>query len=88
MSNYLFNFVWGVLFFILVSFGQSAFVLADEGGDLSEPGWVLAYALVLFSLGGAVALLTVRLAGRSDTVFSEAELTAKREEEIKKITKH
>ncbi|MDR2642986.1 MAG: hypothetical protein LBC74_09350 [Planctomycetaceae bacterium] len=89
MSNYIFNLVWSVLFFVVMIFYQPVLLLAEEGGgDSSEPGWVLAYALVLFSLGAAITILTVRLAGRSDTVFTESELAAKREEEIKKITNH
>jgi protein-S-isoprenylcysteine O-methyltransferase Ste14 len=89
MSNYLFKFVCGVLFFVAIIFFCPVLVLAQEGsGDTSEPGWVLAYALVLICLAGAVALLTVRSAHRNDTVFTESELAAKREEEIKKLTKH
>jgi protein-S-isoprenylcysteine O-methyltransferase Ste14 len=75
-----------VLFFVAVTFCQPALVLAEDGE--SEPGWVLAYALVLLFLGALVTVLAVRLAGRRDTVFSDAELSAKREEEIKKATKH
>lgn len=86
MSNYVFNLVWGLLFFVAVTFFQPALVLAEESE--SEPGWVLAYALVLLFLAAIVAILAVRLAGRRDTVFSDAELSAKREEEIKKATKH
>ncbi|MDR0392552.1 MAG: hypothetical protein LBH59_11630 [Planctomycetaceae bacterium] len=89
MSNYLFKIVFVVLFFVTL-ICQPELIMAQEGGggDTSEPGWVLAYALVLICLGGAVTLLTVRLAKRNDTVFTESELAAKREEEIKKITKH
>ncbi|MDR2168908.1 MAG: hypothetical protein LBP59_02080 [Planctomycetaceae bacterium] len=86
MSNKFFNIVWGVLFFVTIIFFQPAITLAAEGE--AEPGWVLAYALVLVSLGGAITLVAVRLAGRNDSVFSESELAAKREEEIKKIMKH
>ncbi|MDR2761110.1 MAG: hypothetical protein LBB88_00745 [Planctomycetaceae bacterium] len=86
MSNYIFNLFWGVLFFAVVVLCQPSIALAQESE--SEPGWVLAYALVLVLLFGAVTLITVRLAGRSDSAFSDTELAAKREEEIKKIMKH
>jgi type VI protein secretion system component VasK len=86
MSNYFFNLVWSVLFFAFITFCQPALALA-EGGE-SEPGWVLAYALILILLFGAVTVIVVRTAGRRESAFSESELAAKREEEIKKITKH
>jgi uncharacterized membrane protein len=86
MQVYIFNLLWSVLFFAAVVLCQPSIALAQE--NESEPGWVIAYALVLVLLFGAVAIIIVRVAGRSESAFTDTELAAKKEEEIKKIMKH
>jgi protein-S-isoprenylcysteine O-methyltransferase Ste14 len=86
MSNRLFGVMWGVLFFVVVVVCQPVAVFAAD--EETEPGWVLAYALVVVCLLGAVALLSGRLAGRKNTVFTDTEIAARREAELKKSMKH
>lgn len=59
---------------------------ADEDGE-GGPEWVLSYFLVCLCLGLGVAIL-LRPCNRSDTAFSQEEVDARHEEEMKKLMKH
>jgi hypothetical protein len=80
---------WNVLpkmFFGIFIFLQPLWAFAaDESGN--EKDWVLSYFLVLLCLGLAILIL-LRPSKRADSAFSNEELTAQREEAMKKMKKH
>ncbi|MDR1480842.1 MAG: hypothetical protein LBJ00_18105 [Planctomycetaceae bacterium] len=86
MTRNILDFVFGAIFFALITVCQPAIVSAQESE--SEPGWVLAYGLVLLLFFAAVTIIAVRLGGRKDTVFSDTELNEKKEKAIRDARKH
>lgn len=82
------------LLILLLCFGLFVFccssvaLAADSGPQKEEDAeWVLSYAAIGLSLAGTLILL-IRSSGRRDSVLSEYDRKAMRDEEVKKAKGH
>lgn len=75
---------------ILISFScfaiylmNTGFLLAAQQEEESPPEWILSYALVMLGIGLGLVVV-IRSHGRKNSIISEYERKAMRDEEIKK----